>query len=354
MPFVLILIFLIVLASMGAVYVYMAKQDKLSTQNRVASQKSRAPYRPLRNQYNRAETFSSDYTVLDLETTGLNASESEIIEIGAIKYRDGAEVSRFHSYVKPTAPIPPESTAINHITNAMVSNAPAFDEVFRDFMRFIDKDVLIAHNAVFDIGFLQTRSQMQLSNEVIDTLSLARSWIKGLLNYKLETLKQFMGVSAISHTALGDCEVTGKVYAHCLSQMKAKHIPDKTEKDHALMNSTAAEYYNAFQAVLASAGKDTQNITALDTGNELIISLGSRIPLCIFHYSGRLKYWHIMMPIAVFANHYECTFKITPGAKSSGGEDVTRIFINNPSDLINFKQLILDIYEKSAKHIMRI
>lgn len=70
--------------------------------------------------YKKGRKLTDDYIVFDLETTGLNPQESEIIEIGAIKYHSGIEVDRFHTYVKPDCPITPKITKINGITNSMV------------------------------------------------------------------------------------------------------------------------------------------------------------------------------------------------------------------------------------------
>ena len=169
-------------------------------------------------EYKKGRKLPDDYIVFDLETTGLNPEESEIIEIGAIKYHGGIEVDRFHTYVKPYSPITSKITKINGITNSMVKDAPRIDTAIKSFENFVENMHLVAHNASFDMGFIQTNMnhyhETTFENTVIDTLALARKYIE-TPNHKLETLKNHFKVNVGSHNAIDDCVVCGKVYAHC-------------------------------------------------------------------------------------------------------------------------------------------
>ena len=169
-------------------------------------------------EYKKGRKLPDDYIVFDLETTGLNPEESEIIEIGAIKYHGGIEVERFHTYVKPDSPITSKITKINGITNSMVKDAPKIDTAIKSFENFVESMHLVAHNASFDMGFIQTNMnhyhETTFENTVIDTLTLARKYIE-TPNHKLETLKNHFKVNVGSHNAIDDCVVCGKVYAHC-------------------------------------------------------------------------------------------------------------------------------------------
>ena len=89
-------------------------------------------------EYKKGRKLPDDYIVFDLETTGLNPEESEIIEIGAIKYHGGIEVDRFHTYVKPYSPITSKITKINGITNSMVKDAPRIDTAIKSFENFVE------------------------------------------------------------------------------------------------------------------------------------------------------------------------------------------------------------------------
>lgn len=169
--------------------------------------------------YIKARKLVNDITVLDFETTGFSPVENEIIQIGAIKYRNELEVGRFSCYVKPLNPIPPKITKITGITNKMVAEAPFIENVLDDLKQFLENETIVAHNASFDMKFLlenfDRRGIDYKRYRVIDTLSLARQQISETPNHKLPTLKKFLNIEAESHDALADCEVTAKLYYYC-------------------------------------------------------------------------------------------------------------------------------------------
>ena len=168
----------------------------------------------------------TDFVVFDLETTGLSCTKNEIIEIGAIRFREGNPVEEFHTYVKPKKKISEKITSINGITNEMVSTAPSIEEVLPYFIDFIKEDVLIAHNAPFDMGFILENTYKfnykKIKNKVIDTLSLSRKKVREydfernrnlkLGSYKLEELNWRFGLNLPSHNAIDDCKVCAYVY----------------------------------------------------------------------------------------------------------------------------------------------
>lgn len=169
--------------------------------------------------YIKARKLVNDITVLDFETTGFSPVENEIIQIGAIKYRNELEVGRFSCYVKPLNPIPPKITKITGITNKMVAEAPFIENVLDDLKQFLENETIVAHNASFDMKFLLENFDRHGIDykryRVIDTLSLARQQISETPNHKLPTLKKFLNIEAESHDALADCEVTAKLYYYC-------------------------------------------------------------------------------------------------------------------------------------------
>lgn len=95
------------------------------------------------------------YIAYDLETTGLNAETSEIIEIGAVKIEYHQIVDTFQELIKPKKKIPPRITEITGITNEMVENCRSIEEVLPDFLKFIEKYPMVAHNANFDYSFIK-------------------------------------------------------------------------------------------------------------------------------------------------------------------------------------------------------
>ena len=154
--------------------------------------------------------------VFDFETTGLNAENCNIIEIGAVKVINGVCVETFSTLVNPATEIPDEIQNITGITNTMVSNAPTIDMVLPDFYKFTQGSVLSAYNIAFDNKFLQINGKklrLNFNNEKIDALELARQKVVSLHNYKLGTVVKALGiVLEDAHRALNDAIATAKVF----------------------------------------------------------------------------------------------------------------------------------------------
>ncbi len=159
------------------------------------------------------------YTVLDIETTGLDPMFDEIIELSAIRYENDTEISRFSTLVKPEERIDSYITELTGITNNMVKGAPAIDVALPQFISFIGNDVLVGHNVNFDINFIYDNlfelTDTQFQNDFIDTMRLSRSLFKDFKNHKLITLaKNFAIADTISHRGESDCEVTALCYQY--------------------------------------------------------------------------------------------------------------------------------------------
>ena len=162
------------------------------------------------------EVLNQDYVVFDFETTGLESAKDEIIEIGAVKISKGKIVSTFSTFIKPSVPIPAEITELTHITEEMVADAPAINYVLPDFYKYCYGCGLVAHNIAFDYGFLNAVGKKMLynfDNPQYDTMILARNKLKGLKNYKLGTICEYLGVSLVdAHRAVNDCLATAKAF----------------------------------------------------------------------------------------------------------------------------------------------
>ncbi len=147
------------------------------------------------------------FVALDLETTGARAGTSKITEIGAVRIEGFREVRHFSTLINPMRPIPPMITQITGITQEMVANAPRIEEVMPELLEFLEGAVVVAHNAAFDVGFLnyelQRLSGRKLGEGAIDTLPLARALAPGLPNYRLQTVAEALGAPvtpAIAHS----------------------------------------------------------------------------------------------------------------------------------------------------------
>lgn len=160
------------------------------------------------------ELKEDTYVVFDVETTGLSAVHDVIIELAAVKVKNGEIIDRFESFVNPHRPLSATITELTSITDEMVKDAPELEEVLPRFLDFIEGTVLVAHNARFDMGFLQAAAKgigrESVNNPVIDTLELGRLLYPRLKNHRLNTLcKQFDIDLTQHHRAIYDAEATG-------------------------------------------------------------------------------------------------------------------------------------------------
>lgn len=162
--------------------------------------------------------FLTDYSVLDLETTSIYLYSAEIIEISAIKVRNGVVVDTFSALINPHCHIPASATLVNHITDDMVQNAPDFKEVMPDFLKFIGDDVIVGYNnAAYDMNLLYDKLRMAcdvtFSNDYIDVLHCTQRCPLALPNCKLETLSKHFNLDTLGeHRALKDCYLTKACY----------------------------------------------------------------------------------------------------------------------------------------------
>lgn len=165
--------------------------------------------------------FPTDYVVLDVETTGLDPSFDEIIEIAGIKIENGAETARFQSLVKPVEEISGFITKLTGISNEMVTDAPPIEVVLPVFLDFVGGFIVVGHNANFDINFLYDKTVNlglpPFGNDFVDTRRISRRLFPDLKNHKLSTLIAHLGVGeSVEHRALSDCIQTRQ----CLERMR--------------------------------------------------------------------------------------------------------------------------------------
>lgn len=167
------------------------------------------------------------YIIFDLETTGLSAATERIIEIGAVKVENGAILESFDLFVDPEKAITPEITRLTSITNEMVAGAPKEAEALEQFFRFCDGcDILVAHNADFDMGFLRAairRCGREEDPVQIDTLVMARAMYPELKKHKLDTIAERLGVTQKHHHRADD---DARVLAEIFLKMVQKLVED--------------------------------------------------------------------------------------------------------------------------------
>lgn len=169
------------------------------------------------------------FVALDLETTGSRPGAGKITEIGAVRLEGFKEVGCFHTLVNPQRPIPPLITHITGITQDMVAEAPRIEEVIPQLLEFLEGAVVVAHNAGFDVGFLNYELMRlkgrRLGDGAFDTLPLARALAPGLPNYRLGTVAQALGAPvAACHRALADARAAGYVFVTLVGRLQERGI----------------------------------------------------------------------------------------------------------------------------------
>lgn len=288
--------------------------------------------------YQKATFAPDDYVVLDFETTGLSPEKDAIIQIAAIRFRNHEPIEQFVSFVNPKRPIPPKITDITGITDEDVKNAPTIEEIFPDFIQFLKDDVLIAHNAPFDMKFLLSNVQRlrmeKPQNLVIDTLSLARKYISETPNHQLKTLKQWLQLDLSSHHALDDCLTCAAVYQTCQKRREEKFRLSDDEK----------RAYDIVLRILNDHNRDTSLVRYSRTSTYLDIQAFysfARIKL-----TGKKKYLlskRLEKEIIGLYPNVVCE----PAPKSETGH--TRILIQTPDDLLQVSPLIVQAFDEALK-----
>ncbi|MEJ8776889.1 PolC-type DNA polymerase III [Pseudogracilibacillus sp. ICA-222130] len=178
------------------------------------------------------------YVVFDVETTGLSSVFDTIIELAGVKIHKGEIIDRFESFANPHRTLPDKIIEITGITDDMLVGAPEVEDVLKKFHAWVGEDTLVAHNATFDIGFLnQGYSKIgidRIRTPVIDTLELARFLLPNIGNHRLNTLCKHFNVELTNHhRAIYDAEATGYLFWKLVEQLAEKEITNMNQlNDH--------------------------------------------------------------------------------------------------------------------------
>jgi DNA polymerase-3 subunit epsilon len=177
------------------------------------------------------ELAALSYTAFDMETTGLAPSAGdEIISIGAVRIVNGRLLKSeiFEKMVDPQRPLNPESAKVHGIDAGMLAGQPRIEEVLPAFHKFCEDTVLVAHNAAFDMRFLELKeksARVRFEQPVLDTLLLSAVAQPALADHRLEAIAERLGVPVIGrHTALGDALLTGEAFLRLLALLRERGI----------------------------------------------------------------------------------------------------------------------------------
>ena len=166
--------------------------------------------------------IESDFVVVDVETTGTRPPDCRVTEVGAYRVRDGQVVDEFTSLVNPGVPVPPFISSLTGITNEMVAGAPPFTRIADGWLRFAQNSVLVAHNASFDMRFLNSEiarlyPARRMANPHLCTVALSRRLLPDLASHRLDRLADHFGIPiSARHRAHGDALATAHILVRLL------------------------------------------------------------------------------------------------------------------------------------------
>lgn len=179
-----------------------------------------------RNKGQKLMDFPDNYTVIDIETTGLSASKNEIIELSALKIRDNEIFDSYTTLVRPLSRIGGFITKLTGISDEMVENAPLIEEILEEYLNFIGDDVVVGHNVNFDINFIYDKSvkyyNREFRNDFVDTCTMSRKYCP-TRSHKLDYVAEYYKVDATGHhRADNDCRMTYGIYSAMKKQVQSE------------------------------------------------------------------------------------------------------------------------------------
>ena len=178
----------------------------------------------------KGQSLDDIYVVFDLETTGFSPIKDRIIEIGAVKVEHGVITDKFSTFVNPKVPIPFQITQLTSITDQMVMGAPDIETVLPQFLEFIGDAALVAHNASFDVSFIEQNCRyqdIQPDFTSVDTVSMARILLPTLSKYKLNVVANALHISLENHhRAVDDAGATAEIFVKFVEMLKDRGIYD--------------------------------------------------------------------------------------------------------------------------------
>lgn len=176
----------------------------------------------------KGQNLQSEYVVFDLETTGFYPGRDKVTEIGAVKIVEGKVVDRYGTFINPERAIPLKVQQLTKIDMTMVKDAPTIEEELQNFLDFCGDSILVAHNADFDMGFVEHFAKLMditVENTVLDTLELARVFLPEMGSYRLGTLAKHFKVPLVNaHRAVDDAEATAHVLLAMFEHMNQLNV----------------------------------------------------------------------------------------------------------------------------------
>lgn len=170
--------------------------------------------------------FDGEFCVFDIETTGLSPQSCHITEIGAVILKNNEIIERFNTFSNPGEHIPENITELTGITDEMVADAPDNCTAVKEFLKFADGRILVAHNASFDTSFIRKvalDNHLEFPNPYMDTVALSRYANPDLKRHKLDVLAEYFGLGGFNHhRACDDAEMLARILVCLFDKIKGE------------------------------------------------------------------------------------------------------------------------------------
>ena len=221
------------------------------------------------------QNFNDTFVVFDLETTGFSAEVDRIIEIGAVKIKNGEIVDNFSKFVNPKIPIPFRIEKLTGINDSMVMEAEPIEKILPEFLEFCGDAVMVAHNAGFDTSFIINNAErlgIKYDPTIMDTVLLAQFVIPNLHNYKLDMLCKHLAVSLENHhRAVDDAQATAYIYLKMVKMLEERDIFDLDKLNEAgkLDDEAIKKLHQYHCIILASSEQGRINLYRLISASHL-------------------------------------------------------------------------------------
>ncbi len=190
------------------------------------------------------QSFDDTYVIFDIETTGLYNNTCTIIEIGAVKVQNKKIVDTYSQLINPKEKLSEEIINLTKITDEMLSDQPYLEEVLPKFLEFVGDSVLVAHNASFDVNFVNKFSKeilgKDLENSVLDTVSFAQLVLPEMKRYKLNLIAEYLKIELKNHhRAVDDATATVMIFLELVKRMEEVGVSNLKE-----LNAYAQEHFD--------------------------------------------------------------------------------------------------------------
>ena len=200
------------------------------------------------------ESLDGTFVCFDIETTGLSPKRDKITEIGAVKVENGVVVDTFETFVNPECPIPSKIVQLTGINDAMVKDASLDEEAVRNFLKFVDGAVVVAHNADFDTSFIRAvcdRMGEEYNLTSIDTVAICRSILPGIKNCKLDTVANFLRLGDFNHhRATDDAEILSRIFISLCDRLKDDYDVKSTLDINTHLNGADQKKLPAYHQII--------------------------------------------------------------------------------------------------------